>query len=111
MKIEISDKVLENVLTESAKKCNCSIDQIIINILWARISEYFSRGEIFNDPKKSILPELITRNGELLYKGAEAAVFIANITKGEFSQIKAVNDHLENIDQENFEREIQGGNA
>lgn len=109
--IQISDEFLIKILMQSAQSCNTSVNQIVENILYARFAEYATRADVFNDPKKGILPELIIRDGQLIYKGKEVALFVQEITKKEFSQIRDVNDVIENLSQENFAKDSQGYNA
>lgn len=98
MKIKLDDFLTE-YLKQAAENCNCTVQDVITNVLYARFAEYATRAEVYGDPQKGIVPELIIRDGKLLYTGKEVAVFIRVITKAEQEQIKKlleINNEIEN---------------
>ncbi len=103
IKIELDDN-LGNLIEDAAKASNCTPQEIIEGLLYARLAENCARQEFYkNEPA----PEFITQNNKLMLSGQELFKTVFEIRKAEITELQILRALFHELQTET----IKGGNA
>ena len=96
MKITIDlDEELIETYTGYAEKFKCTVSDVIGNVLIARVVEYLVRAEVYGDPIKGYMPELMLNDGVLARTGEEVADVVREATLLELESVQQIKNVIE----------------
>lgn len=102
------DKNLSDVISDAAQVCNCTPEEIIENILYARLADNSARQSVFEDyPELAVAPEFITQNNKLMLSGQELFKTVFETRKVEITELQILRTLFHKI----YSTKIEGGNA